>query len=100
MFKFPGNAQMNYIKRLVGLPGETIRVYQGDLFTATSEDPSDADFTIARKPAERAAGDAAARARHELRSGRAVQGRLAAALASRRGDGSGWKVEADGRTRP
>jgi signal peptidase I len=28
VFKFPGNAQMNYIKRLVGLPGETIRVFQ------------------------------------------------------------------------
>ena len=33
VFKFPGNAQINYIKRLVGLPGETIRVFQGDLFT-------------------------------------------------------------------
>ena len=32
VFKFPGDAQMNYIKRLVGLPGETLRVYQGDLF--------------------------------------------------------------------
>ena len=50
VFKFPGNAQMNYIKRLVGLPGETIRVFQGDLFTATKKDPSDADFSIARKP--------------------------------------------------
>jgi signal peptidase I len=52
VFKFPGNAQINYIKRLVGLPGETIRVFQGDLFTATNKDPGDADFTIARKPAD------------------------------------------------
>ncbi len=52
VFKFPGNAQINYIKRLVGLPGETIRVFQGDLFTATNKDPSDADFSIARKPPE------------------------------------------------
>ena len=50
VFKFPGNAQMNYIKRLVGLPGETIRVFQGDLFTSTKQQPGDADFTIARKP--------------------------------------------------
>lgn len=50
VFKFPGNAQINYIKRLVGLPGETIRIFQGDLFTATGEEPSDADFKIARKP--------------------------------------------------
>src|SRR5687768_6913196 len=33
VFKFPGNAQVNYIKRLVGLPGETLRIFQGDLFT-------------------------------------------------------------------
>jgi signal peptidase I len=50
VFKFPGNAQINYIKRLVGLPGETIRVFQGDLFTSTKKEPGDADFTIARKP--------------------------------------------------
>jgi signal peptidase I len=50
VFKFPGNAQINYIKRLVGLPGETIRVFQGDLFAAKENDPSDADFEIARKP--------------------------------------------------
>jgi signal peptidase I len=52
VFKFPGNAQMNYIKRLVGLPGETIRVYEGDLFTSTKKQPGDADFAIARKPPE------------------------------------------------
>ncbi len=52
VFKFPGNAQMNYIKRLVGLPGETIRVYEGDLFTSTKKNPGDADFAIARKPAD------------------------------------------------
>lgn len=50
VFKYPGNAQMNYIKRLVGLPGETIRVFQGDLFTSTIDNPADADFKIARKP--------------------------------------------------
>jgi signal peptidase I len=50
VFKFPGNAQINYIKRLVGLPGETIRVYEGDLFTSKEKNPSDADFSIARKP--------------------------------------------------
>jgi signal peptidase I len=48
VFKFPGNAQMNYIKRLVGLPGETLRVQSGDIFTTTSN--SEADFKIARKP--------------------------------------------------
>lgn len=58
VFKFPGNAQMNYIKRLVGLPGETIRVFQGDLFTSTKERTADqaelsqGDFKIANKPAD------------------------------------------------
>ena len=53
VFKFPGNAQMNYIKRLVGLPGETVRVFQGDLFIAPNNGSNDAELTIARKPAEK-----------------------------------------------
>ena len=32
VFKFPGNPKQNYIKRLVGLPGETISVFGGDIY--------------------------------------------------------------------
>ena len=53
VFKFPGNAQINYIKRLVGLPGETLRVYQGDLFAGDEDASRDADFKILQKPADK-----------------------------------------------
>ena len=33
VFKYPGNAKQNYIKRLVGLPGETLRIRHGDIFS-------------------------------------------------------------------
>jgi signal peptidase I len=46
VFKYPQEAATNYIKRLVGLPGETIWIVHGDILTST--DP-DGDFTIARK---------------------------------------------------
>jgi signal peptidase I len=46
VFKYPNNAKQNYIKRLVGLPGETIRIRHGDLFV---RGPGDSDFAIARK---------------------------------------------------
>lgn len=49
VFKFPGDGEMNYIKRLVGLPGEMLRIYQGDVFTRRLDDPS-APFKIQRKP--------------------------------------------------
>jgi len=49
VFKFPGNGEMNYIKRLVGLPDETLRVFQGDIFIRSNE--PDAEFQIERKPA-------------------------------------------------
>jgi signal peptidase I len=49
VFKFPGNGNMNYIKRLVGLPGESLQIYQGDLF-ARPLDASDAPYQILRKP--------------------------------------------------
>jgi signal peptidase I len=53
VFKFPGKAKDNYIKRLVGLPGETIRIHQGDLFVGDEHASQDADFEIARKPEDK-----------------------------------------------
>ncbi len=47
VFKFPFNAKQNYIKRLVGLPNETIRLWHGDVFV---RQPGDVEFVIARKP--------------------------------------------------
>ena len=45
VFKFPGNPKQNYIKRLVGLPGETITVRHGDVYRTTDSVPQ----TILRK---------------------------------------------------
>ncbi len=60
VFKFPGNPKINYIKRLVGLPGETLRIRHGDLFTldpATAGQPANLQhFRIARKPADKVTG--------------------------------------------
>ncbi|MGE3163732.1 MAG: S26 family signal peptidase [Planctomycetota bacterium] len=44
VFKF--NRQRNYIKRLLGLPGERIRIIDGDLWTARGAEP----LRIERKP--------------------------------------------------
>jgi signal peptidase I len=42
VFKWPENPETNYIKRLVGLPHETIRIRQGDLFLwKEDDDPSE-----------------------------------------------------------
>jgi signal peptidase I len=51
VFKYPGNAMMNYIKRLVGKPGETIRIRDGNLWI--KPDKPDGRFEIARKPPEK-----------------------------------------------
>lgn len=47
VFKFPGDAVQNYIKRLIGLPNETIRVTGGNIY-AKAKDAK--DFEICRKP--------------------------------------------------
>lgn len=47
VFKYPGAAGTNYIKRIVGLPGETVRIYHGDIYVRGS---GETDFHIARKP--------------------------------------------------
>ena len=52
VFKYPGDATMNYIKRLVGLPGETISIHDGDLWIHKPDQP-EGHFEIARKPPEK-----------------------------------------------
>ncbi len=53
VFKFPGDtttdARTNFIKRLVGLPGDTVRIQHGDLWIRRGQEP----FQIARKPPEK-----------------------------------------------
>ncbi len=51
VFKFPGDGEMNYIKRLVGLPGEVLQVYQGDIFVRPLDRST--DFQIERKPPDK-----------------------------------------------
>ncbi|MCA9232592.1 MAG: signal peptidase I [Planctomycetales bacterium] len=51
VFKFPGNGEMNYIKRMIGLPGEELQIYQGDVFMRALD--SGAEFRIQRKPPEK-----------------------------------------------
>ncbi len=52
VFKFPGDATMNYIKRLVGLPGDTILIHDGDLWIHKTGQ-AEGHFEIARKPPEK-----------------------------------------------
>jgi signal peptidase I len=46
VFKYPEGAQENYIKRLVGLPNETLRIFLGDIWKETDQ----GNFEIQRKP--------------------------------------------------
>jgi len=54
VFKYPGNAKLNYIKRLVAFPEEKLRVFQGDLFVGDQSAMQDDDFKIIAKPADKA----------------------------------------------
>ena len=49
VFKYPEDARVNYIKRLIGLPGETVSIAGGDIWT----DRDGAEPVIARKPPTR-----------------------------------------------
>jgi len=49
VFKYPEDAKVNYIKRLVGLPGETISIIDGDLWVSTAGSPEE----IVRKSPEK-----------------------------------------------
>jgi signal peptidase I len=47
VFRFPLEAETYYIKRLIGLPGETVKIFHGDIYTSTGDA---SEFTIQRKP--------------------------------------------------
>ncbi|MEC9004656.1 MAG: signal peptidase I, partial [Planctomycetota bacterium] len=49
VFKFPGNAKQNYIKRLVGLPGERIKITGGDIYAVPPDAVDREAFQIVRK---------------------------------------------------
>ena len=49
VFKFPGNAKQNYIKRLIGLPNETVLLINGDIYVSRNDEPAE----IARKPPDK-----------------------------------------------
>jgi len=46
VFRYPEEVEKNYIKRLVGLPGETIRIERGDVYARSGEA---GEFRILRK---------------------------------------------------
>jgi signal peptidase I len=53
VFKYPEDAKTNYIKRLVGLPDETVFITAGDIWTSRAEDRSRSAARIARKPPDK-----------------------------------------------
>ncbi|MBI3839187.1 MAG: signal peptidase I [Planctomycetia bacterium] len=46
VFRYPGEAQTNYIKRLVGLPGETVQINHGDIYIKSAAEDN---FRIERR---------------------------------------------------
>jgi signal peptidase I len=50
VFKYPGNAKQNYIKRLIGLPNEDVRIRHGDILVRPNNGDDSQPFAIERKP--------------------------------------------------
>ena len=82
VFKYPEDAQVNYIKRLVGLPNEQFRVVHGDIYTAPSDSQNfEHDGKIAQVAGE-TPRDVATSVRQRLRGAEDDRRRHSAALAS------------------
>ena len=47
VFRYPEEPEVSYIKRLVGLPGEEMRIYFGDVYI---KPPGSKEYQLARKP--------------------------------------------------
>ena len=53
VFKNPNHAKQNYIKRLIGLPGENILIENGDIYTMEKQADETWSKTIQPKPAKK-----------------------------------------------
>jgi signal peptidase I len=96
VFRYPEDAKINYIKRLIGLPGETVSIAAGDIWTSTAgRQPQ-----IARKPDRKLLAmlqcvhDAGHVSQDLLAAGWPVSWTDWSAAAGR----SGWASEDDGRS--
>ena len=95
VFKFPGEARQNYIKRLIGLPGEVIRIEHGDIYTTQTDWNG---FRIARKPPRKLPAmlqlvhDTHFVAKQLVEAGWPTPGRWHA------DDPAAWEIAGDGRT--
>ena len=50
VFRYPEEAETYYIKRLIGLPNEKVKILRGDIYTQGPQDP---DYVMQRKPPEK-----------------------------------------------
>ena len=53
VFKNPGNGKQNYIKRLIGLPGDNILIENGDIYLLERNADGGWDREISRKPSHK-----------------------------------------------
>lgn len=50
IFKFPDNEKENYVKRIIGLPGETVEIRDGKVYINGSQTPLDDSFVTTEVP--------------------------------------------------
>lgn len=100
VFRCPADPRNNYIKRIVGLPNEEVRIQYGDLFVRkTGADGTPGEFEIVRKPLDnlrqmlQTVDDNDYRPKRLLERGWPERWRDALSLGD--GDSAGW-LETDG----
>jgi signal peptidase I len=50
VFKYPEDPETNYIKRLIGMPDEIVRIVSGNVLTRPRNSPEGTPFRVERKP--------------------------------------------------
>jgi signal peptidase I len=94
VFRFPMEAETYYIKRLIGLPNETVKIYHGDIYAKGS---ADRDFKLARKPPDKIRAMAQVVHDNDYVSRKLLEAGWPARWRAAGGEPGGWRMSDDTR---
>ena len=98
VFRYPATPKTNYIKRITGLPNETVMIRSGDIFTLPANSAQADDFHIQRKPPHKVLAMLQTVHDNDFIPEEMRKNGWPSRWQGAEGEGAAWKVSSDGKS--